>query len=590
VDADQVELAGKLASPAYTPGRRDLDALLDGVLAGALPVGEAIRALLRARGPARERVLVRLPQTHGPARAELVRLLARLSDGDDAEQRAVLLRLVEDADPRAARQAVQAVGKLSAHAAEVGARLRALWPSRPGSADRRALAEALGKLGDAAARPLLDEALARLGPPGGSPDAPGDVLRAALERARLMLTRSGPPAPDGPQAAGIDLMVPLPEGTVVSLRCRAGLGELLRDELQARGLVPAGAVPRVIEPGGPEAPELQKVPSGRPARVELVWSGPLLPLLGSRLFSELALPLVPARRGAGPPSPSINKSSVNAPDEALIAQAVAILGTPRSRALLAALGARVDEPLRFRIELCDSGPRRALIWRLAQALARECPTLCNDPKGSPWELGLRAARGAPLSLELLARKLVDPRFSYRVASVPASSQPTLAAALARLVDAGPADTVWDPFVGAGAELIEVALLGRCRRLHGTDLSDEALAAAAQNVEAARASGLGPCDISLRHGDALTARPAGVTCIVTNPPMGRRVRRGDVTELLGRFVRHAAAVLPPGGRLAWLDPQPQRHAEVLRGLGLRPLVLRAVDMHGFYAQLELWQKP
>mgnify|MGYP002148916039 CR=1 FL=1 len=264
---------------------------------------------------------------------------------------------------------------------------------------------------------------------------------------------------------------------------------------------------------------------------------------------------------------------------------MAALSTPRTRALLAALGARSDEPLRFRIELYDSGPRRALIWRLAQAIARACPALCNDPKGSPWELGLRTSRGEPLSLELVARRLEDERFSYRVASVPASSHPTLAAALARLIDAGPEDVVWDPFVGAGAELIEVARLGRCRRLHGTDLSDEALAAAAANVEAAQVRG-----VRLRRDDALTARPAGVTCIVTNPPMGRRVRRGDVTELLGGFVRHAAEVLPRGGRLAWLDPQPQRHAAVLRELGLRPLVQRAVDMHGFYAQLELWQKP
>lgn len=579
VDADQVaasELAGKLASPAYTPGRRDLEAVIDGLLAGTLPVGEATRALLRARAPARARVLVRLRETHGAARAELVRLLARLSDGDDPDQRAVLLDLVEDPDPRAARQAVQAAGKLTAHAAEVGARLRALWPSRTGPADRRALAEALGKLGDPAARPLLDEALRALA--SGSASESTDVLRAALERALLMLTRSREPAGDPASAsqppAGIDLEAPLPAGTGVSLRCRAGLGELLRDELVARGLGPAGAAPRVLEPG---KLDLRLVPSGQPARVELVWSGPLRPLLDARLFTELALPLLPPRRGPARPDAL--------DDDVLVEQAVAALSTPRTRALLAALGARDDEPLRFRIELHDSGPRRALIWRLAQAITRAYPALCNDPKGSPWELGLRTPRGEPLQLELVARRLEDERFSYRVASVPASSHPTLAAALARLVDAGPEDVVWDPFVGAGAELIEVARLGRCRRLHGTDLSDEALAAAAANLEAAQVRG-----VRLRRDDALTARPAGVTCIVTNPPMGRRVRRGDVTELLGRFVRRAADVLPAGGRLAWLDPQPQRHAEVLRDLGLRPLVQRPVDMHGFYAQLELWQKP
>lgn len=566
VDPDQVELAQKIESPAYTPGRRDLDALIAGLVSGALPQGAATAALLRAGGAAQTRVLARLVldgpgAAPGSERAVLVRLLFRLSDTEDPAQRAELLRLLDDPDPRVGRQAVIAAGKLTAHAAEVGEHLRALWSRRPDPADRRALAEALGKLGDPHAAELLRDACAAL-----SEESP---LRGTIERALLMIERSRTAPLEGTSAVQLT-GVALPADTLLALRCRAGLAALLRDELCTRGLLPREASLSLSEP------EPGRAPSGELAQVTLRWSGPLEPLLSARIFCELALPLL-----SGPPPRD---------DDERIEAALSALAEPRTQQLLQALGARPSEPLRCRIELCGAGPRRALVWRLAQALSVRCPLLLSDPKDSPWELRLAAAKGARLALELFPRKLADPRFAYRSASVPASSQPTLAAALARLVDAGPQDRVWDPFVGAGAELIEVALLGRCRRLVGTDLEEAALAASRQNLAAAGVQA------KLVQGDALSERGPirdairGVTCIVTNPPMGRRVQRGGVTDLLAAFVVRAAELLPPGGRLAWLDPQPRRHEPVLRSYGLRPLVLRNVDMNGFYAQLELWQKP
>lgn len=568
LDAHQVEIAQKIESPSYTPGRKDLDVLIAGLVSGVLPQGAATAALLRASGAARRRVLDRLSlngdgpgAASGSERAGLVRILFRLSDAGDPVQRGELLRLLDDPDPRVGRQAVIAAGKLTAHASEVGALLRALWPRLPDPADRRALAEALGKLGDPQAAELLTDALAAL--PEESP------LRGSIERALLMIERSRPAQPESASSARL-LEVELPADTPVSLRCRAGLASLLRDELRTRALVSREAILSLSEP------EPGRAPSGELAQVTLRWSGPLAPLFSARTFCELALPL------ASGPAPR--------DDDERIESALAALAGSRSQELLRALGARPGEPLRCRIELQGSGPRRALVWRLAQSLSVRCPLLMSDPKDSPWELRLAAAQGARLVLELFPRKLPDPRFAYRAASVPASSQPTLAAALARLLDAGPQDTVWDPFVGAGAELIEVSLLGRCRQLVGTDLDEGALVAARQNLAAAGV------EARLLLGDALSERGPirdairGVTCIVTNPPMGRRVQRGAVTDLLTAFVVRAAELLPRGGRLAWLDPQPRRHEPVLRSRGLRPLVLRNVDMNGFYAQLELWQKP
>jgi tRNA G10 N-methylase Trm11 len=93
--------------------------------------------------------------------------------------------------------------------------------------------------------------------------------------------------------------------------------------------------------------------------------------------------------------------------------------------------------------------------------------------------------------------------------------------------------------------------------------------------------------ALGVGDALTvAPPRGLSLILTNPPMGRRVlRHQDVAALLERFVARAAAVLPPGGRLVWISPAPERtHAAAARaGLGVD--LRRTVDMGGFDAEIQ-----
>ena len=59
-----------------------------------------------------------------------------------------------------------------------------------------------------------------------------------------------------------------------------------------------------------------------------------------------------------------------------------------------------------------------------------------------------------------------------------------ATVLARLAGAEPDDVVWDPFCGSGLELIERTLLGGVSRIFGTDLSEEAVVIAGQNLAAA----------------------------------------------------------------------------------------------------------
>jgi tRNA G10 N-methylase Trm11 len=150
------------------------------------------------------------------------------------------------------------------------------------------------------------------------------------------------------------------------------------------------------------------------------------------------------------------------------------------------------------------------------------------------------------------------------------------------------DVVWDPFVGSGLELCERAILGPYRALVGSDIDEKALAVARANLDAAGAPAA-----SLLHGDARTLVPPGPapTLIVSNPPLGRRVQRsGDLGLTLERFVGHAAELLAPGGRIAWISPFPRRTREAAEAKGMRVTMAQEVDMGGFAAEMQVLGKP
>jgi tRNA G10 N-methylase Trm11 len=211
------------------------------------------------------------------------------------------------------------------------------------------------------------------------------------------------------------------------------------------------------------------------------------------------------------------------------------------------------------------------------------PDLVNDPRESTWDVVVDDA-GPVVKLELVPRGYDDERFAWRKELVSASSHPVIAAALARVAPRRDDDVVWDPFVGAGAELVERARLGPYARLIGTDIDARAVAAARSNI--ARA---GVERATIERADACEQAPEGVTLVLTNPPMGRRVERGRHADLLERFVAHAARVLVPGGALVWLVPEPGRvrTRAATEGLDLRRAF--TVDMGGFPAELSIFVK-
>src|SRR5262249_26292485 len=130
------------------------------------------------------------------------------------------------------------------------------------------------------------------------------------------------------------------------------------------------------------------------------------------------------------------------------------------------------------------------------------------------------------------------------------------------------------------ELIERSLLGPCSRLLGSDCDERALLAAHANLAAAGVTA------ELACADAATHAPRGVTLILTNPPMGRRVlRHAGLGELYDRFIDRAARLLVPGGRLVWISPFDQRTAARARLAGLTLEARRPIDMGGFEATIQ-----
>ena len=249
----------------------------------------------------------------------------------------------------------------------------------------------------------------------------------------------------------------------------------------------------------------------------------------------------------------------------------------------ARLRALTEGAVRWRVEWLGGGHRRAATRELVESVESLAPDLVNDPVASDWEIEIARERGS-LAVFAIPKSWDDARFAYRTADVPAASHPTLAAAIARLGGARADDVVWDPFVGSGLELVERARLGPYASLLGTDTDDRALAAARKNLDSARVR-----DARLERADARTHRPMGVTLVLTNPPMGRRIQSGKLDDLLGAVLENIARVLAPGGRLAWITPRPRTTNRILERARLRRDRDLVVDMRGFSANLQLWKR-
>jgi hypothetical protein len=572
------DLASALARPNFTPGARDAGALVELVVAGTEPAaGRATVALAKLGVAGRDAILARLageigeirPQggdaprksdagdgrrenkspkrTNGGvverafdegATARLVGALGLMARAGDAAARAVVIARAADPAVRVRRAAIGALGKLGGDVDDARAVVIARWDASDVTPDeRRTLAEALGKLGG-------DEAMKRLRAATAGDDS---ELARRRDRAVLMADRSA--RRDATSEIVADRAPPAP--VTVRLACRPGLGVLLVEELAALGMSPRAV--------GDHAAEIEMVGS---------WST----LFASRLWAtaSVRLPFGTASKPARRAVPRADR--VEDPD-ALGAAIVAAIVRPEVRALLAAW---TNGPIRWRLGFAK-GHKRSIVWRVARDVTAAAPELVNDPTATTWEFVVDDEAG---TLDLVPRRLADTRWAWRVAEVPAASHPSVAAALVHVAGVRSGETVWDPFCGSGLELVEAAKRGA--RVCGSDLDEAALDAARANCKAAGV------DATLALSDARVYSPHPVDAIITNPPLGSRVRI-DAAALLVDALDNFERQLGPTGRLVWITPAPRKTTPKAESLGMRRTRSLPVDLGGVRGQLERWEK-
>ena len=520
------ELDRCLSDPGYTPPQRALRALLDALVAAPEEhVPLLERALARAGAPVVQAAAQALSERAPEERPRLIGLFSRLA-GDVGGSGVYDALLAALDEPVVQSRKLAARGLAKLADGRAEARLL-VGLERASGPERKSIVDALGALGGR-------ESANRM----SALQTDDSDLERRRERALLQIERRLGRG----QPGELVLDAPLGSRWRVALSCRRGLAGVLADELRGVG-----------------APRQRS-----PERVDLQHSGSLGELLVARTALDVSL-VLPLKRPSG-------LGAVEA-----IADALA------RRECVAALAAWTRGVPRFRVSWTSGGHHRALTWALAKALRVRTTAIVNDPREARWTLW--APPEGEGELQLVPRFNPDPRFAYRVADVPAASHPTLAAALVRLAGVQADEVVWDPFVGSGLELIERARVGPVRELWGTDIDPRALSAAQQNMKAAGVEGA-----HLVEADALRFTQATPSLIISNPPMGRRVARdGSVGELLEAFVRHAAGVLRPSGRLVWLSPLARRTERTARALGLSVEAGPEVDLGGFSAQVQICRR-
>jgi precorrin-6B methylase 2 len=523
---DPPELERCLSEAGYTPPTRALQPLLAALI--ALPDEPAKlleRALARAGTPALRAAAKAFGERDPKDRPRLIGLFVRLAGEVDAPELNDVLLAALD-EPLAQSRKLAARGLGKLGDVRAEARLLDAL-ERSSGPERKSIVDALGALGGELSlrRLVMLEAI-------------DEDLARRRERARALIERRLGRAEPGE----LVLDVPLGAPWRIALSCRRGLAEILADELRARA-----------------KPEIRS-----PDRVDIQHSGSLRQVLDARTAIDFALALPLKRPNGREPAEHIAEVLSSAP-------------------CIAALARWTHGVPRFRVSWTSGGHHRGLTWALDRALRARTSAIVNDSHAARWTL--RAPPDAEGELLLVPRLMPDPRFAYRVADVPAASHPTIAAALARLAGVEADEVVWDPFVGSGLELIERARLGPVRELWGSDIDSRALGAARQNLEAAGIAGA-----RLVEHSALEFSPPAPSLIITNPPMGRRVARdGSVGDLLEAFVRHAANVLRPSGRLVWLSPLARRTERVALGVGLDVQRGPEVDLGGFSAQVQIFRR-
>jgi 23S rRNA G2445 N2-methylase RlmL len=445
-----------------------------------------------------------------------------------------LLALLQDPEEKVRRYAIAALPKIGA-GAEGEEALLSVLTAETGAREKTYLGRTLDKIGGAAT-------LEKLRQTGGLPVQTEQKVKAHVARK------------EQPGAVRLEPVITDIQRLRVHLRGRKGLEAFVREEWSEHAVLRKKF-------------KLLEMSDG------LVALAPLEPFSLGELYQLRCFGSIGLVLGAVPPGVE---------DETeLLAGAIT---SPLARSLFQSL---TEGTVRYRLEFVDQGARRGLVQEVANRVYIRCPEILNDAKQAPWAVDIHETK-AGNSVELRPRISPDPRYLYRVDDIPAASHPPLASSMARLAGRQELEVVWDPFCGSGLELIESALLGGVTRLVGTDLDEKATGIARSNIAAANLEGVASriaCRDFRSYQGVEGLGLESVSLILTNPPLGRRVRIPDMRGLFSDLFRVAAETLRPGGRLVFANPLKLESPDPRLKWEFR----KSVDLGGFECRLEKWVK-
>ena len=252
--------------------------------------------------------------------------------------------------------------------------------------------------------------------------------------------------------------------------------------------------------------------------------------------------------------------------EALLPFAVNVPATPQALAAAVEKGGLYDllsqmhdgrGAFATRLEVRGQGVDRKAFTSDFFAAANSAQFL-NSP--SSYDIELRCwIKNNRAMLSVRLHTFADPRFSYRLESVPASMHPAVAAAL--LFDhrkyMKPTHTVLDPFCGAGTLLVERKKIMGAKAFTGLDISPKAFSIARANChEAGLHAKVFNRDCRGFHSDF------GYDEILCNMPFGHRVGSHENNEkLYNDVLLQWPKLLRPGGFVLAITNDKQLFSEL-----------------------------
>jgi precorrin-6B methylase 2 len=241
-----------------------------------------------------------------------------------------------------------------------------------------------------------------------------------------------------------------------------------------------------------------------------------------------------------------------------VARPKALLGDENLRKITNCARAIADTHEFHALRLSAAGSHTPTMERIAAEIAHGVGLAVDNADG---DLLVRIRRG-PEGWQVLIRRTPRPLSvrQWRVVDYPVAVNACIAAAMVRVANLGPSDSVLNVMCGSATIAIEAALTHRDLSIVAIDNHAPALEAARANVNAAGVDDR----VQLRLGDVtqLDFPASSIDATFADPPWS-----GDNYTNLSRLYEAALAelsrVICPGGRLVWLSHQVEMSKDLLQ---------------------------